>query len=44
MAIVDRKTSEMAEKNRAEISVEDIFSICVLFIEKLQKLSIFHDF
>ena len=25
MAIVDRKTSEMAEKNQAEISVEDIF-------------------
>ena len=44
MAIVDRKTSEMAEKNQAEISVEDIFSICLLFIEKLQKLSIFHDF
>ena len=44
MAIVDRKTSEMAEKNQAEISVEDIFSICLLFVEKLQKLPIFHDF
>ena len=34
-AIVDRKTSEMAEQNQAEISVEDIFSICLLFIEKI---------
>ena len=44
MTIDEGKASEMAGKNLAQISVEGIVSICLLFIEKLQKLSIFHDF
>ena len=35
MAIVDRKTSEMAEKNQAEISVEDIFFNLLTFYCKI---------
>ena len=44
MTIDEGKASEMAGKNLAPISVEGIVSICLLFIEKLQELSIFHDF
>ena len=44
IAIDEGKASEMAGKSLADISLEGIVSICLLFIEKLQKLSIFHDF